>query len=419
MKNRQGLIWRLFIVTCIFSSCNMGNTDEMVETNFTPKGYSGLPVLKLDTQERSINSKEIWIEGASYELYGTQGELLSSGDLDIKGRGNSTWSMPKKPYSLKLAEKASLLDMSKHKRWVLLANYADKSLLRTEAAFKLGYIFNNLAWTPQSRQVDLYLNGNYRGVYQLTEQIKIDENRVDIKKIKSDKPQNGYILEADWRKGEMYNFTTSKGVVFCCFDPDEDLDDVFDKIKTDVQNVENVLYSAYFIDATDGYRKYLDTESFIDWYFVNEITKNVDSQFGLSVYMYYDEEKLKYCMGPVWDFDYAIGNVNYADSRYETGWWVKNSIWISRLFEDPVFVVEVKMRWNEKKAEVQDVFQYIDERAEYLNLAADYNFRKWLVLDKQVAEAAYISGSYRYQVDFVKLWLQERLYWLDGAINGL
>jgi hypothetical protein len=251
----------------------MGNTDEMVETNFTPKGYSGLPVLKLDTQERSINSKEIWIEGASYELYGTQGELLSSGDLDIKGRGNSTWSMPKKPYSLKLAEKASLLDMSKHKRWVLLANYADKSLLRTEAAFKLGYIFNNLAWTPQSRQVDLYLNGNYRGVYQLTEQIKIDENRVDIKKIKSDKPQNGYILEADWRKGEMYNFTTSKGVVFCCFDPDEDLDDVFDKIKTDVQNVENVLYSAYFIDATDGYRKYLDTESFIDWYFVNEITK--------------------------------------------------------------------------------------------------------------------------------------------------
>jgi hypothetical protein len=135
--------------------------------------------------------------------------------------------------------------------------------------------------------------------------------------------------------------------------------------------------------------------------------------------MYYDEEKLKYCMGPVWDFDYAIGNVNYADSRYETGWWVKNSIWISRLFEDPVFVVEVKMRWNEKKAEVQDVFQYIDERAEYLNLAADYNFRKWLVLDKQVAEAAYISGSYRYQVDFVKLWLQERLYWLDGAINGL
>ncbi|MDR2409158.1 MAG: CotH kinase family protein [Bacteroidales bacterium] len=109
--------------------------------------------------------------------------------------------------------------MSEHKRWVLLANYADKSLLRTGVAFKLGYIFNNLAWTPQSRQVDLYLNGNYRGVYQLTEQIKIDEKRVKIKKITADKPQNGYILEADWRKGEAYNFTTSQGVVFCCSDP--------------------------------------------------------------------------------------------------------------------------------------------------------------------------------------------------------
>lgn len=97
MKNRQGLIWILFIVTCIFSSCDMGNTDEMVETNFTPNGYSGLPVLRLDTQGRDINSKEVWIESASYELSGTEGELLSSGDLDIKGRGNSTWDMPKKP----------------------------------------------------------------------------------------------------------------------------------------------------------------------------------------------------------------------------------------------------------------------------------------------------------------------------------
>lgn len=416
----------LIVFFSLFYSCQYFDVDE-VETNFSPTTASGLSAIHINTDNRNINSTDHWLENAKYSIKDESGTMVLNGYLDIKGRGNSTWKMPKKPYSIKLSEETELFGLPAHKRWNLLANYADKTLLRTEVAFKLGYIFNNLSWTPHCVQLDLYLNGKYRGVYQLTETVCIDENRVNIEKISNSNPLNGYLLEANWRKGELFNFTTKMGVVFCCSDPDEYLDQMilgdtislFQKIKTDFQNVEDVIYSNNFKDPLMGYRKYLDLPSLTDWYFVNEITKNVDSQFGLSVYLYYDNAKQKYCMGPIWDFDYAIGNVNYADSRYSTGFWVKNSYWISRLFEDPYFVAAVKARWSEKRAETNTIFSYIIDRAAYLGKAQEFNFRKWCILDKQIASGAYIVGDYQSQIDTITTWLTERLDWLDTEINKM
>jgi hypothetical protein len=322
--------------------------------------------------------------------------------------------------------------MPAHKRWALLANYADKTLLRNEIAFKMGTIFDKLAWTPRSEQVDLYLNDEYQGVYQLTEQIKIDENRVAISKTISKKknPSGGYILEIDAREGEEFHFTTTKGVVFCCSDPDEDLDETFDtstglsgtifeKIKLDVQNAEDVIYSPIFADPTDGYRKYIDVDTFVDWYLVNEITKNNDAVFALSVFMYYDPDKKKYCMGPIWDFDISMGNINYNGNDSPEGFWIKDSLWISRLFEDPYFVSLVKSRWNGKKAEIAALQQYIEDRAGYLDSAQVYNFKKWDILNIYVWPNAAIPGSYRGEIDYLTAWLDRRINWLGSAINGL
>lgn len=416
----------VIIFFSLFNSCQYFDVD-LVETDFSPTTASGLSAIHINTDNRRINSTDHWLENATYSIQDESGTLILNGCLDIKGRGNSTWKMPKKPYSIKFTKSTELFGLPANRKWVLLANYADKTLLRTEVAFKLGSIFDNLSWTPHSVQLDLYLNSKYRGVYQLTEAIRINEKRVNIEKISSSNPQNGYILEADWRKGELFNFTTRMGVVFCCSDPDEDLDEIsvgdtislFKKIMTDFQNVENVLYSSSFKDPYLGYRKYLDIPSIIDWYFVNEITKNVDSQFGLSVYLYYDNVKHKYCMGPIWDFDYAIGNVNYADSRFSTGFWVKNSYLISRLFEDPNFVDAVKERWSEKKNEVHTIFSFINDRASYLDRAQAFNFKKWTILDKQVASGAHINGDYQIQIDTISSWLTERLDWLDAEINKM
>jgi len=388
---------------------------------------SGLPALKIDTSGTEINSTETWIEGAVYTLYDPSGTVISEGGASVKGRGNSTWGMPKKPYSLKLDTATGILGMPPHKRWNLLANYSDKTLLRTETAFRLGAVFDNLAWTPRSEQADLYINDRYLGVYQITEAIKIDANRVNISKIKKSDPDGGYILDIDARKGEEFNFTTTAGVVFCCSDPDEDLDKVikgdtrtlFEKIREDVQKAEDVLYSADFADPDTGYNKYLDSGSFADWYLVNEITKNNDAIFYLSVYMYFDPVKKKYCMGPLWDFDISQGNINYNDNDRPEGFWIKNSRWIARLFEDPVFVALVKARWNEKKTDLDGITGFIDGRAASLSSAAGYNFRKWPILDRYVWPNAVVTGSYDGETAYLKSWLGERINWLDGAINGL
>jgi len=402
-------------------------SEEISEFEEPNIGDSGLPAFKINTADREINSTEIWIDGATYTIYDSSGTKLSSGSLDIKGRGNTTWGMPKKPYSLKLVKSASMLGMPSHKRWQLMANYSDKTLLRTETAFRLGNIFDNLAWTPRSEQVDLFINEKYYGVYQLTEAIKIDTNRVNIEKIKKSAPNGGYILEIDVREGEEFNFTSTAGVVFCCSDPDKDLDEkipgenktLFEKIKEDVQKAEDVIYSESFDDPETGYRQYIDVGSFIDWYLVNELTKNNDAIFWASVYMYYDPVKQKYCLGPLWDFDISLGNIDYNGNDNPEGFWIKYSAWISRLFEDPFFVAQVKTRWNEKKSEVDGIFNFIDSRSEFISNAASYNFRKWPILDQYVWPNAVVTGSYSGEIEYLKSWLSERIDWLDGAIIGL
>jgi spore coat protein CotH len=393
---------------------------------------TGLPVIKIDTENsRPITSKEEYIKtniiivDPNNPAYNVE---LTGYENEIRGRGNTTWGMPKKPYTLKLKTKTPLLGMPTHKRWHLLANYADKTLLRTEAAFKLGEILEDgLGWTSRSRHIQLYLNNEYQGAYQLVEAIKIDENRVNIKEITKKNPQRGYILEVDVRKGEAFNFTTTKGVVFNCSDPDDELDEtitgetitLFEKIQADVQNVEDVLYSDNFADPDEGYRKYLDADSFIDWYLVNEITKNNDAVFFSSVYMYYDDEKKKYCMGPVWDFDISLGNINYNDNDDPQGFWIKGSTWINRLFEDASFVSQVKTRWNMKRADFSALQQYIDERASYINAAQRENFKRWDILNISVWPNVVVTGSYQGEIAYLKTWLANRLAWLDTAISDL
>jgi len=389
---------------------------------------TGLPALRIDTAGKLINSTEIWVLGATFTFYNILGTELSSGSMDIKGRGNTTWNdHPKKPYSLKFTNSISLQGMPSHRRWNLLANHADKTLLRTEVAFRLGGIFNNLAWTPRSEQVDVYLNDKYCGVYQLTEAIKIDVNRVNINKIGPSTPDGGYILEIDVRKGEEFNFTTTRNVVFCCSDPDEGFNEIISgenktllkKIQEDVQSAEDALYSDDFTNTITGYRKYLDVDSFIDWYLVNEITKNVDAVFWSSVYMYYDPLKRKYCLGPIWDFDISQGNNKYSDMSNPNNFYIKNSKWISRLFDDPAFDAQVKSRWNEKKTEVDGILQFIDNRALSISNAVYYNFRRWPILDQYVEPNAVVTGSYSGEINYLKEYLTSRISWLDKAINNL
>ncbi len=400
----------------IVSEEGVSRDYEVVLTQFT-----GLPIISIQTENRiPVDSKEeyrnanmtIIADGTEHPDY--------NGTVRIRGRGNTTWVMDKKPYRLKLDSKAEILGMPADRDWVLLANYADKSLMRTKIAFKTSEIFE-LAYTPRGKFVELFLNGEHLGNYFLTEQIKVAQNRVNIDELNEadileDKITGGYLLEVDNRLDEDNWFISTKGVHVTLKSPDTGIPEQLNYIKSYFQQAEDVLYSSNFSDNVDGYSKYLDRESFVNWYWVNELFKNNDAIFHSSVFMHKGRnERIK--MGPVWDFDISGGNINYNGNNNPEGWWVKEANWIKRLFEDPGFNQLAKSRWMQLRGQLGTLIDLISETAAYLDDSQKRNFQKWKILNVPVWPNNVVLGSYQDEVQYLKLWLHRRLLWIDQQVS--
>jgi hypothetical protein len=338
--------------------------------------FTGLPVLQIETAGRAkIISKDEYLR-ASFKLvenirtHSSFGVILDS--VNIKGRGNSSWDiMPKKSYRLKFDNKISLFDDPKDKSWVLLANYSDKTCLRNHTAFYMGSI-SKLDYTPRFHFVELILNGMYMGNYQLGEKVKIGKDRVNAGK-------DGFLLEIDAKAtpDEVTFRTPHLEYPVNIKDPDVAVDDEdYNYAKDFVMMAENALYSENFTDKDEGWQKYIDMESFVDWYLINEIAKNNDAAFYSSCYMSLRRGgKLK--MGPLWDFDIAFGNINYNDNFNTSGFWVKRASWYEQLFKDPAFVKRVKERFNYFYSRKDDIMREINKNANYLRYSVEEDNNIW------------------------------------------
>ena len=359
-----------------------------------------------------------------------------SGTTSIRGRGNSTWGMPKKPYKLKLDTEAPLLGMNSHREWAVLADYLDKSLLRNITAFETARIAE-MSWTPSSVSFELYLNGAYQGVYAMTEQVRASEVRFDMEVVKpSDNAgealTGGYLLELDFHYDEAYKFKTDRELLPIMFkDPKKPTAEQFNFVKSYYNLAEQTLYSEGFRDSQSGYRKYIDVESFINYFIVQELAKNVDGNMRGSCYMAIRRNgKIEQPL--VWDFDLAFGNADHitweqgASSAGWEGWYIKTcSPWFDRFFEDPQFVAELKDRWNELKPKLDKLPSFIKDQALMLNDAQARNFSSkdsggagWNI-KKTEWNTTRISGSYDAEVDYLVNFVEKRIGWLDTNINKL
>ena len=447
--------------------CVLKIGSEEKQSAVAAVAYTGLPILYLDTGEVPTSSitRDAYVLGSLRivsEQYGNLDYTFTKTDKDtgkvkegIKGRGNSSWAMPKKGYNIKFDSKKSVLGMPADKKWCIIANYSDKTLLRNKYAAILGNEIYSCEWNPNYVFVDVIMNGEYLGNYIFGEKNTISKDRIDIqditdctqKKINSGKYADkngdgiadyydgGFVMEIDWRYDADFYFTSTKGVAFTLKDPDEVSEEILEHIKSIVQRAEDTLYADDFADALDGdssqskWMQYCDIDSFIDWFFVNEIGKNRDACFGLSVYMYYNPVDGKLHLGPNWDFDPAFGNDGenggIPSLQSSTDWYIKGSKWISRMFEDPLFVSKIKERWNEKKAELLETFAVngtIQNLADEIKISADLNFMKWPILGSYVWPNPTGWGNrttYQSEIDYMKNWLQDRYSWLDTNINSL
>lgn len=345
--------------------------------------FTGLPVLSIDTPaKQEIWSKEDWVEHSTLYLDGMgRFEDIDGVEVAIRGRGNSTWGYPKKPYALKFTEKQEVMGMPKHKRWVLLANYMDRTLLRNRVAYFLAKQ-TSLAWTPNCEYVELILNGKHLGQYLLCEQVRVDNDRIAITEMtpadnSGEAITGGYLLELDFHYDNMWQWTTPHNVPFAVKFPDEEdlTPEQLAWIKGYISEVESVLYGSDFTDEQEGYRRYIDAQSFVDYWLIYEICVNHELANPGSVYLSKDRNG-KLVAGPVWDFDWGTFSYN-ASPAAQWGLFMTHAWWYGRLFDDDSFRRLAQERWPELKPKFMRVFDFIENERKYIERSWHENFDMW------------------------------------------
>ena len=354
-----------------------------------------LPVLYINLPENVLVTsidKENWVKNSHAYLKDTDGTVTSLGTASIRGRGNSTWFYSKKPYALKLDNKASLLGMPKDKRWDLLANYIDRTRLRNDIALEMGRRLTGLDWTPKGRYVELVVNNVHFGNYYLVEHIKVSKDRVNITELGKDDNSDetktgGYLMEMSLEFDEEYKFGTDifpdlfyesnhnhQGpggyytLPVMIKEPDTLTTTQFDYIKNYVNTAQaSIVY--YSTDNT--WLNYIDLDSFVDYMFVQEVVGNFEPVHPKSCYMYKDRGG-KLMMGPLWDFDY-----NTFTPGYSTGTVFNYAIWYGYMRNNAAFRAKVRERWPAAKAAFTNVLSYVTTQAAAIKSSAQRDWNMW------------------------------------------
>lgn len=402
------------------------------ESTLTP--VANLPTIFI-TLDNAMAVESITKEVQSPATFSMVGEGIANVTdlpITIKGRGNSTWKLPKKPYQIKFETKTDLLGMGKSKKWILLANYWDKTHLRNAMMYHLANQMNS-GFSVECRFVDVVMNGEYQGCYLLCEKIEFGGNRID------EETDLGAVLmelEQQYRhatEGCDACVITNNGVHVTLKEPEvdetfsaEDFATTKELTLSRLNAIENALNQGYEV-----YSKLIDVDSFVDWYIQNELAKNYDAAFVTSSYCYLDKEGILH-MGPVWDVDVCFGNqdvvypnstdngLNHYNYRADKG------MWYLQLFADTTFGQLVKQRWTSliNAGTIEGMFQDIDKMVEEIAPSKALDQARWPAAMKitDVRDQGKGAGGVAYftfeeEVAYLKNWLQKRIAFLNSQWN--
>jgi len=383
------------------------------------------------------------------------------GIIGIEIRGESSQFFDKKSYGIETWDTqyndidVSLLGFPEEEDWILYGPYSDKSLIRNKIIYELSELMGN--YTSRTEFVELTINYEYKGLYIFMEKLKRDKNRINISKLEeNDTDENtitgGYIIKID--KSDMedgsytdYNSFQSKYDVFGKLDGDKKINFNYEYpkpgeihanqkkyIKNYFEEFEYSLAENNFKDPNEGYRKYINENSFIDFFILNELSNNVDG-YRLSTYLYKDRgEKMN--IGPIWDFNLSFGNADYCGGERYDVWCYKFNerclgdlwnvpFWWNRILEDEKFVINLKNRWNDLRGNIlsdENLINIIDLKYSLLNNETDVikkNFEKWKIFGIYIWPNSFIGNNYYEEIEFLKNWIKNRTQWLDESINNL
>lgn len=383
---------------------------------------SNLPCVYINTFDGwGIYSKTDYVY-ATLHYVDEADEVTSYDSIQIRGRGNSTWGLPKKPYRIKFLSKQKFLGKghANAKSWTLLANAGDKTMIRNAVTSEIGS-FLGLPFNPSAKFADFVLNDSYQGTYQISDQVEVRKKRVDI--MEQDYPiadesniTGGYLLEADGFADGLC-FRTRKGAIVTIHYPDEDEIDPTQTqyIEDYVKSFENVLFSKSYADPENGYRPLVDSTSLSQWYIATEISGNVDGFW--STYFYKEQDDPRLFWGPLWDYDIAYGNDDrngdtreslMADMAYDG-----SKAWVVQMWKDPWFARLINRTY--KTAIDSGIVNYalgkVDSLVQLLEQSKDLNYEKWGI-DKKFLRERVLYSSYDQYVEDLKEYISHHCTYL-------
>lgn len=362
--------------------------------------YAGIPRIVIETENhRAVKDRETEIP-AKLQIWGENKPESEIMDLTIKGRGNSTWSKPKKPYTIKFNQKQNFMGMKKAKKWVLLANYLDRTLIRNAVAFEIAKK-TNLEWSPSGKFAEIFLNGKFLGNYFVCEKVQINKSRLNIE-------EDSYLLEIDKHYDEIFKFkTTLKELPINIKNPDSPTSEQLDYIHNYIDTVESTLYEK---SENRTIEDYLDTQSFVDYLIVFELTQNSEPKLPKSFFMYKNSTTLK--AGPVWDFDWG------TFVEYKKGWCAKKGIWFDALLSKEPFKNSLKNSWKQYKPNFEDIPTFIDSLADYTKKSNEQNIKLWPIIT-QSEDFPDKDKSFDEAISMMKNVYSRRILELDSLFNSL
>ena len=419
------LFFSVSAVLFVFSAKNHITVEKVFDT--------GLPVISINTDNgKKIKSKTEYLKAdfyiyEDYKSYQEKKGFKEKGK--IRGRGNTTWTFRKKPYLAKFNSDESILGLPAARKWVLLSLMCDKSKIRNAYATYLAKnIWSGGLWAPDFKFVNLYLNGKFDGLYCIYEKIEQQQNRLALPKdsflfVVNSRYRSGEEAEIDFsgedktEKDDDWGFRSKNGIPFSLKDKNVD-EKTFLRERDILQNIEDQIY----LEDNSKVFDYIDKKSFVDWYILQEFSKNRDSKFLASCFMFFNSKTGKLYMGPIWDFDIAFGGSHMDNNFSPEDPWINQFHWYKELWRNNDFRAAVKERWNETKDALLNSFPYIYSESEKLEQPAFLDDIIWRTIGHKqwpLTPGYKTRKTYSAEVGYVYNWCEKRFEWMDSYIREL
>ncbi len=398
------------LLIILVTSCKKESTRPTIALN----PNTDLPHLYINIKgEQEITSKEEYLEG-TVRIDGRGRYDDYEGEIEIKGRGNNSWQLPKKPYKIKLKSKASLLGLPAYKEWILLASYLDGSFLSNTIPYEIGRLLK-MPYTNHIIPVEVIINHKYRGFYIFTEDKEVGKNRINI-------GNDGILLELDTNYDEEWQFLSSNFHLPIMVQYPKSKDMSFSKlieIKNNFETLENLVYSSTF--PNNNYLDYFSDTDFVNYMIVQQLTANKEINHPKSTYIHKLSGDTKYRMGIIWDFDWAFGysevGAHFASSTTLTPLFLSKNptsgtLFLSRILQDPHLRKLLKTQWYWFRAnKYHDLKNHVNEYATLVQQAFENDQYIW---GKRTS-----SGDFEKDLQNALNWLDARAEHLDSYVNTI